>query len=74
MKHPVPHIPIHFVTGEKTVCGLLVSRMMAMTCNPIRTTCGRCIATNTWKRALAGLRRHNEGGRKFIQQRLFEVK
>ena len=69
---PAPHIPIHFVTGERTVCGLPVSRHMAMTGNPRRTTCGRCLSTNGWKRALAGLSHHKSGGRKFTQPSLFD--
>lgn len=66
---------IHFISGAKTACGLLVSRMMVVTCNPRRTTCLRCTSTNAWKRTIYGLRRHNNGGRKFTQPPLFaEVK
>ena len=66
---------IHFVSGARTACGLLVSQMMVVTCNPRRTTCLRCTSTNAWKRSFAGLKKHENGGRKFIQQRLFaEVK
>lgn len=65
------HIPIHFVSGELTVCGMPISREMAMTHNPRRTTCRRCTSTLAYKRALSGLRRHNNGGKKFTQPPLF---
>ena len=64
-------IPIHFVCDALTVCGLALSRDMAMTQNPRKTTCRRCTATLAYKRALSGLRRHNNGGRKFVQPPLF---
>ena len=65
------HIPIHYVCDALTVCGLALSRDMAMTRNPRKTTCRRCTATLAYKRALSGLRRHNNGGCKFTQPGLF---
>ena len=68
----LPHVPIHLVTGVATVCGIAVSRALVMTGNPRRTTCRRCLVTLAYKRTLAGLRRHNCGGRKFTQPSLFD--
>lgn len=65
-------VAIHFISGMKTACGLMVSRMMVVTCNPRRTTCLRCTSTNVWKRTFAGMKRHENSTGKFIQQRLFE--
>lgn len=67
----VTHIPVHFVSGEKTVCSLPVNRQMAMTYNPKLTTCRRCTKTKMWQNALAGIRRQRNSSARFIQPGLF---
>lgn len=67
------HIPIHYVSLDKTVCGLDVSRDMVMTYNPRRTTCRRCIKTNAWIKAFAALKHHRTSSGSFIQPELFKV-
>ena len=64
-------VPVHYVSGKGTVCGTALTREVAVTSNPRRTTCCRCLNTNAYKRAVSALRRHNNGGRKFTQPDLF---
>ena len=65
------HIPVHFVSGEKTVCGIFVNRQMAMTYNPKLTSCLRCRKTKAWSSAFAGIRRQRNNSARFIQPGLF---
>ena len=67
------HIPIHYISKEQTVCGLPLSREMAMTHNLRRTTCKNCLRTAAYIRAFAGLKRHVSADGKFVQLQLFEV-
>lgn len=65
-------VPVHFVPSNgKPVCGVAMTAEVAATSNPRRTTCCRCLKTSAYKSALAGLRRHSNGGRKFTQPSLF---
>ena len=73
MKEPHLHrIPIHYVSKEQTVCGLPVSREMAMTYNLRRTTCRNCLRTAAYIRAFAAQKRHVASGGRFIQLPLFK--
>ena len=67
------HIPIHYISKEQTVCGLALSREMAMTHNLHKTTCRNCLRTAAYIRAFAGLKRHKNADGKFVQLALFKV-
>lgn len=65
-------VPVHFVPSSKgAVCGVALTREVAVSGNPRRITCCRCLKTSAYKSALAGLRRHKNGERKFTQPSLF---
>lgn len=64
---------IHYLNGDKTVCGLPLSREMVFTYNLRRCTCLNCKRTLAYIRAFAGLKRHVTSSGKFVQLQLFKV-
>lgn len=78
MKRTSKHIPIHFVSGEKTVCGVTVDSlptMLAIPCDWKKATCMNCLRTRKWQLATTPNTRTNNGEfGNWKQQKLFEEK
>ena len=71
MRSKMKRIPIHFVEKQRTVCGVSVTRMIAMTYNPRLVTCLRCRRTRHHIHALGGILRQRKNEKTYTQMPLF---